>query len=350
MKFHRYSSNFGGGAGRRAKAWLLTAMTTSVAATLASSAALAQGKTLLVAEPQHGVGYLPLYVAIRKGYFGEEGLDVKVLTVDSGAGHTNAVLTGQAFAFIGGPEHNAFAKIKGAELRAVVNCVNRGNVYLAAKKGAAPQPGQSLAEYMKGKQIATGFFSGTPNSITRYLLKTWKLDAKADVTLNEMAAPAIISAVKAGKSEVAVTGEPLLTRGILEGIWEGPIVNVPKLLGPYAYSTINIQQASIANDPDTVKKFVRGMMRGLKLTHEQHGEATQVAKAEFPTMAEIDLKATLDRSFEDELWSKDGLITPESWTTGESVVLEAGILKKPVPYAEIIDMQFVKALLPTMTQ
>ena len=75
----------------------------------------AQGlRELVVAEPVHLLGYLPMYVASANGYFKEEGLAVKVLTVESGAGHTNAVLTKQAFAFIGGPEHNAYAKAKGA--------------------------------------------------------------------------------------------------------------------------------------------------------------------------------------------------------------------------------------------
>ena len=64
---------------------------------------------------------------------------MKIVTIESGAGHTNAVLTGQAFAFIGGPEHNAFAKAKGAELRAVVNVVDRGNVYFVAAKGLAAE-------------------------------------------------------------------------------------------------------------------------------------------------------------------------------------------------------------------
>ena len=44
-----------------------------------------------------------------------------------------------------------------------------------------------------------------------------------------------------------------------------------------------------------------------------------------------DLKATLDRSFADRMWSRDGMITPEAWKTGKKVVLAAGILKKPVP-------------------
>ena len=33
-------------------------------------------------------------------------------------------------------------------------------------------------------------------------------------------------------------------------------------------------------------------------------------------MAPEDLKATLDRTFKDELWSKDGSISPAAWTMG----------------------------------
>ena len=126
--------------------------------------ALAQsGMTeLIVAEPVHSTGYLPLYVAMAQGFFAQEKINLKILTVESGSGHTNAVLTKQAFAFIGGPEHNAFAKLKGAELRSVVNVVNRGNVYLVARKGVGPKD-KNYAAYMKGKRIATNFYGGTPN-------------------------------------------------------------------------------------------------------------------------------------------------------------------------------------------
>ena len=116
----------------RSKSLLLS---TLLFAALAGVAGAQEKKTLIVAEPVHGTGYLPLYVAIAKGYFSDLGLDVKIMTVDSGSGHTNAVLSGQAFAFIGGPEHDAFAKLKGAELRSVVNVVDRGNVYFTAIKG-----------------------------------------------------------------------------------------------------------------------------------------------------------------------------------------------------------------------
>lgn len=312
-------------------------------------AAFAQArKSMLVAEPVHNVGYLPLYVAIRKGYFEEAGLDVKVITIEGAAGHTNAVLSKQAFAFVGGPEHNAFAKLKGAELRAVVNCVNRGNVYLMAKKGVGPKSGQDLAEYMKGQHIAVGAYGGTPHSIMRYLLKEWKLDPKKDVVLQETLLSAILSAVKAGKTGVGLSSEPFVTRGITEGIWEGPIVSVPQKLGPYAYSTLNVRRESIQSEPDDVRHFVRGIIRGIKLMHAQKDEATKIARQEFPTMAQADLVAIVDRYFADNVWSKDGLITPAAWKTSEAVVLEAGVLKQSVPYDQVIDMQFVKAVLPTI--
>ena len=59
-------------------------------------------------------------------------------------------------------------------------------------------------------------------------------------------------------------------------------------------------------------------------------------------MALEDLKATLDRSFADELWSKDGMISRASWDTAKAVVMGAGILKTDVEYDEIIDMSFVQ--------
>jgi NitT/TauT family transport system substrate-binding protein len=300
-------------------------------------------KTLLVAEPTHGIGYLPLYVAIRNGYFAKDGLDVKVMTVDGGSTHTNAVLTGQAFAFIGGPEHNAFAKIKGGELRAVANVVDRGNVYYAARKGSEPKPGQAWPDYFKGKTFAVGLYGGTPNSITRYLLKRWKLDAKADVTLIEMTTSAVLAAVKSGRAEIGVTSEPLLTQGIRDGFWGEPIINVPKELGPYAYSTLNVRLDSVTKEPQLVEKFVRGVVQGLKYTYADPAGAALIAKKEFPTMAAEDLKATLDRTFADELWSHNGMVSPEAWKTAEGVVLAAGILKQPVAYDEIIEMKFVKS-------
>ena len=296
---------------------------------------------LVVAEPVHSIGYLPLYVAIRNGYFAAEKIKVKVLTTEGGGAHTNAVLTKRAFAFIGGPEHDAFAKAKGAELRSVVNIVDRGNVYLVAAK-TLPPPTKPYGDYVKGKKIVVSYYGGTPNSIIRYLLRKWGLDAKKDVTLIETGNAAVLAALATKQGDIGVTTEPLLTQGIAKGIWGEPFFNVPKELGPYAYSTINVRKESIDTEPEVVKGFVHAMIKGLHFTYQNHEAAAEIAKKEFPTMPLDQLQATLKRSFDDEMWSKDGMVSRASWDTAKSVVMDAGILTKDIGYDEIIDMQFVR--------
>ena len=100
--------------------------------------------------------------------------------------------------------------------------------------------------------------------------------------------------------------------------------------------------------PSVVRSFVRGIVKGLKLLYADPGEAGDIAKAQFPTMPPADLRSTLERSFKDEMWSRDGMISPQAWTTAKAVVREAGILKSDVKYEEIIDMSFVEALRATL--
>lgn len=318
----------------------------AVAALLAATTAAraAELKSLIVAEPVHGVGYLPLYVSIDAGYFKQLGLDVKFATLEGGSAHTNAVLSGQAFAFIGGPEHNAFADLGGKEIRAVVNVVDRGNVYFVAAAGKGPKD-PDLAAYAKNKVFAPGLFGGTPNSITRYMLTVWGLQDKKDATILETTTPGILAALKTGQAQIAAVSEPMLTQGIRQGIWEEPFYNVPKELGPYAYSTMNVLKSNIDKDPQTVSAFVRGVIMGLREVYAHPDEAQKIAEKEFPTMAPDDLKATLDRTFADELWSHDGMVSQQAWVTAEKVVRNANILKADVAYDTIFDMQFVRAVL-----
>lgn len=303
----------------------------------------AAAKSVLIAEPVHGTGYLPLYIGMAKNLF--EDVAVQIVTIESGGGHTNAVLSGQAFAFIGGPEHDAYAKAKGAELRTVVNCVDRGNVYFSAAKGQPEPNGNDYAAYFKGKTIAIGPYGGTPNSIMRYLLKKWNFEPTRDVTLIETASSATVAVVRSKQAQIGEATEPYVTQGVRNNIWGEPFLNIPKELGPYAYSTFNVRLETIKKEPELVRGFVRGMVKALQFLDANQQESAEIAKKQFPTMPIEDLKATLDRSFADQMWSKDGMVSPAAWDTAKSVVMGAGILKTDVKYDEIIDMSFVKSVL-----
>jgi NitT/TauT family transport system substrate-binding protein len=297
-------------------------------------------RELLLAEPVHHVGFLPVYVARHKGYFKDEGIDLKISVLAAGT-FVNAVLSGEAFAYIASVDHNAFARAKGKALTAVSNLVARANIYMMASTALPPMTGD-LPSYLKGRRIAVGSYGGTPNNVLRYFLKKWNLDPRKDVTLIEVANSSVVPAsIRAKQADFGVSSEPFITQLYKAGLWTQPIFNAGKELGPFTDTALSVRGDMIEKDPATVKSFVKAFVRGLVYTDTHRAEMLDFAKTEFPTASVDDLKASLDRSFADGLYSTDGFITPESWTTGETIVLDAGILKQPVPYDDVIDMRFV---------
>jgi len=309
-------------------------------ATLLPMPAIAQSRALIVAEPARSVGYLPLYLAIREGYFSQSGLEVSVLTAEQNGAAINAALAGQAFAFIGGPERVAFARAQGGHLRSVVNCVDRGNVYFMAAQGTSPTDGD-IAGFMRGKRIAVGPRGTSPHSVMHYVLEAELGVGYDEVTLIEAPSSAALAVVASGRADIAVGAEPQISQGVEQGIWDEPFYNVPRELGPLAYSVLNVSLQSIEEEPQLVTDFVAGIRMALEATHADHDLALDVARAEFPTMAPQELEATLDRSFADDVWSADGMISTQSWEMMHSVVRQIGALATDVPYDDVIDMRFL---------
>jgi NitT/TauT family transport system substrate-binding protein len=212
-----------------------------------------------------------------------------------------------------------------------------------ARKDLMPLPG-NIADFLKGKRIAATAFGGTPNNMLRYLLTQWGLVPGKDVTLVEVnSQPVVLVTVGANQADVGVSAEPFISQGVAKGIWGQPIY-AAKDLGPYADTAISVSGESIAKEPQLVRGLVKAVMRGLLYTNSHRPEVLQFASTEFPTASRDDLQASLDRTFADQVYSADGFIPPQAWTTGEAVVRQAGILKQPVGYDDVIDMQFVKEL------
>jgi NitT/TauT family transport system substrate-binding protein len=297
-------------------------------------------REMLLAEPVHTVGLLPIYVVVRKGFDKDEGIDLTI-TAMSQPGFVNAVLSGQAFAFIGSVDHNAFAKVNGKSLIAVSNLAARANIYLVARADLMPVTGD-IASFLKGKRIAVSAYGGTPNNVLRYLLGKWKLEPGRDVTLVEVANFSIVSAtIKARQADIGVTAEPAISQLYSQGVWSQPIFDIARELGPYTDTAVTVRADTIEKEPALVQGLVKAVVRALVYTDTHRDEMLAFAKSEFPTASQEDLEASLRRSFADGIYSKDGFIPRDAWATGEAVVLQAGLLKQPVGYDEVIDMRFV---------
>lgn len=302
-------------------------------------------RSLTVAEPVHLIGYLPLYVAIHEGYFAEEGLDVTVVQATGGA-HVTAVVSGDAFAVIGGVDSYNFANQGNADpILAICNCVNRANVYLFARKGLIP--GEDMATFLKDKTIIAGRYGGSPNVLTRYLVKSVGLNPDTDVTLLENADASTVTAMlRYGQGDIGNGGEPQISEGVTEGIFEEPFVKFPDL-GDYAYSVIGVKQSTIENDPETCAAFVRALVKALHTVQDDRTTAERILEMEFPTLTEEGRTAALDRAYADSLWSPDGIISQAAVDTCMEVVSVSGLFDGQWDYEKMVDMQFVEVLQTT---
>lgn len=326
----------------------LLAVLLALALTLAVPCACAEGLTrLVVAEPVHMIGYLPLYLAQHEGYFADEGLDVTVVQATGGA-HVSAVVSGDAFAVIGGVDSCALANIGARDpIRSIVNCVNRANVYLFARKGLAPASAEKedMANFLRGKTIVAGRFGGSPNLLTRYLLLNLGLDPDRDVTLIENADASTVTAMlQHGQGDIGNGGEPQISEGITADVWEEPFVKFPDL-GDYAYSVISVKQSTIDQEPETCAAFVRAMIRALKAVQNDPDAVARVLEAEFSTLSDEGRKAALTRAYEDSLWSPDGRISEAAVNTIMEVLRASGLFDAEYTYEDAVDMHFVEECL-----
>ena len=322
---------------------LLTALLMLAApSAVAESASL---RSIVVAEPVHLIGYLPLYVAIHEGYFAEEGLDVTVVQATGGA-HVTAVVSGDAFAAIGGVDSYNFANQGNADpVIAIVNCVNRANVYLFARKGLTPasHSTEDMADFLRGKVIIAGRYGGSPNVLTRWLVKSVGLDPDVDVTLSENADASTVTAMlRYGQGDIGNGGEPQISEGVTAGIFEEPFVAFPDL-GDYAYSVIGVKRSTIENDAETCAAFVRAMLKALDAVQKDRALAERVLAIEFSTLTEEGRRAALDRAYADDLWSPDGFISQQAVDTCMEVVSISGLFDGTWDYNKMVDMRFVQA-------
>jgi NitT/TauT family transport system substrate-binding protein len=305
---------------------------------LAAGHARAAGlRVLTISEPIHGMDSLPFYIAIRQGYFRDAGLDIKMITTEGGGRHIAAVLSGDADAYIGGPEHIAYAWVKGGqELRAVAGVSMRANVFLVPAMATQIAPGASFATAVKDKRVAVGTRGGTGYSILQYLMAQQKLDPRSDVTLVEIAASAgQLAAVKAGQADFATVNEPILSQGIRNGVWREPFISMPKALGPFAWTTLNVPLKLIKSDPALVRAMVDATKRGMAYTLDNPDKVEGFAKQEFPNLGEQDMRAMISRTVGNDMWSAGAAMPVEGWTSLSTIIHIGGMLDKNVPYAQV---------------
>lgn len=112
-------------------------------------------------EVAHSIFYAPQYVALEKGYFREEGLDVELVTGFGADKVLTALISGEADIGFMGAEASVYAFQEGATDPAVnfAQLTQRAGNFLVARK---EMPDFQWVD-LKGKKVLGGRKGGLPN-------------------------------------------------------------------------------------------------------------------------------------------------------------------------------------------
>ncbi|MCY0389822.1 ABC transporter substrate-binding protein [Robbsia sp. Bb-Pol-6] len=308
-----------------------------LAAALGMPAAQAAApEKVVVYQAFQSIQYLPLYVAIDKGFFAKNGLDVQKVTAGSGASGVAAVIGGHADFSLQDPMTAVLANLKGATLVNVANIVAGVPVWVITP----PNSGLKQVADLAGKTVSTALPPSTSTYLLQRLIKQEKL---ANLNVNTVQLGTELAPVSAGRAVAAALYEPQVDQGIASGY--KILYAFPKAYpGGYAFSTMDTLAATIKTRPKMVAAFVKAIGEAEALIQQSPDTARAVAEAEFPTLDKKIVDSAVARLIGQKIYAATPEISEQAFRNALELQEYIGNIQPgSVTYAGAVDNSFAQA-------
>lgn len=267
------------------------------------------------------VQFAPLYVAIDKGFYSAEGLDV---SVDYSMENDNTVLVGTGdlqFAIVSG-EQVLLARAQQLPVVYVMAWYQQYPVGIAARASS----GVESVTDLKGKKIGLPGLYGTSYIGAIALLDAYGLQ-QSDVTLDSIGFNQV-AALSAGTEDAVViytANEPLqLDQEKVDYV----LFKTADAVDLVANGLITNEE-TLKNNPELVRKMVAATLKGIQYTIDNPDEAFEISKKYVENLANADQavqKQVLLNSIEQWKTSTPGYSDPAAWENMQNILLKMGLL------------------------
>jgi NitT/TauT family transport system substrate-binding protein len=229
------------------------------------------------ALPGNSMGYLPLFVAVHRGFFRDEGLEIELPRLRPSIAQ-NALLAGEV-QYHGLADSGLRLAARGLPLKAIFYGADRPMYYLVAQKDI-----RSVAE-LRGKRVGVSQFGGTSDLSARLALKHFGIEPEKDAILIQIGAEGTrMAALRAGSVSAIIVPVPAVAILKREGFNEVSFVGDVVEFASNGYSTTDQR---IKEHPQEVKKVVRSLYRGLRYAKDNPEGTIGVIQREWKVDPEI---------------------------------------------------------------
>ncbi|MDX8345330.1 ABC transporter substrate-binding protein [Rossellomorea sp. YZS02] len=289
-----------------------------------------------VAEVTRSIFYAPEYVAIEKGFFKDEGLDIELTTTWGGDKTMTTLLSGGADVALVGSETSIYVHAQGSD-DPVINfaqLTQTDGTFLVSREKVENFEWDQL----KGSTFLGQRKGGMPQMVGEFVLKNHDIDPQNDLNLIQNIDFAnIANAFASDTGDYVQLFEP--TASIFEQEGKGHIVaSFGTESGHVPYTTFMSKDSYMKENKEAVEKFTKALYKAQQWVEEN--SAADIAKVIEPYFedTELDLIETVvDRYKSQGSYATDPILDEEEWNNLQTIMDEAGELPQTVDHKTLVN-------------
>jgi NitT/TauT family transport system substrate-binding protein len=297
--------------------------------------------TVKFSEVIRSIFYAPHYVAISKGFFKEQGLNVDMNTAQGSDKGAAALIAGTADISLVGPETTIYIyNQKGDKTLKIFH-------QLTSKEGSFLLSREKIDSFkwsdLKGKTV----IGWRPGSAPQMVLNSTLLKEKVpDVTvITNIAAPAMAGAFTSGQGDFIQLFEPVASTLVKEGK-AYYAASMGEAFGPFPETSYVATSDFIKGNPKVIQQFSNAVAQGADWLSTASEDDISAALMPFFEGTPKDLILQSVKRYKDlGVWSAKPELTTEQFEILQSVLIQNGVLKpeeKVANLGDVADMTFVK--------
>ena len=293
-------------------------------------------------EVAHSIFYAPQYVAIEKGYFKDEGLDLTLVTGFGADKTMTAVISGEADIGFMGAEASIYAYQEGAT-DPVVNfaqLTQRAGNFLVAREEMPDFKWENL----KNKKVLGGRKGGMPEMVFEYILKQNGLDPQKDLSIDQSIDFGSTASAFTGNNSADFTVEFEPSATALEKQGAGYVVASLGVDSGYVpYTSYSAKTSYMKKNPDIMQKFTNALQKGMDFVQNHTPEEiAEIIEPQFPETDLDTITAIIKRYYDQDTWKENLVFGQEGFELLQDILEDAGELKERTSYAELVNTEFAK--------
>jgi len=308
-----------------------------VLAILVAVAILATGdpapaaERVTIATPSRGLFEFPVVVAMRKGFYRDEGIEVDKIQMQPAIG-VKALMSGDVdYLLAWGSALRA--AVSGVPIKAVVGFAGRPlHVLIARPEIKSPKD-------LKGKIIGVDSVAGTVDYLSRVAVRHFGFEPEKDVKIIVTGeSPTRLAALRAGAIDATPIDVAFAVKAEDEGfkrlVYLGDLIELP-------LSGIAVMEQKLLTQRDQVRRVVRAGVRGLRFMKQNRNETVQML-SDYLRITPSQSARAYDASINS--FTDDGIISDKGVLLDVQLTKERLKLTKEIPLSQLVDWSLVREI------